>query len=114
VAAIVVSAGVLGLGFVHTFALAAALLVVSGSAQIIFTSSVNSTLQVTVPDAMRGRMMSLYVFVFVGVTPLGAFVIGWLAESFSVGAACAVGGGAGLIAVLVLAAVWSRRGSWAD
>jgi MFS family permease len=114
VAAIVVSAGVLGLGFVHSFALAAALLVVSGSAQIIFTSSVNSTLQVTVPDAMRGRMMSVYVFVFVGVTPLGAFIIGWLAESFSVGAACAVGGGAGLIAVLVLAAVWSRRGSWAD
>ena len=109
VAAFVVSAGVLGLGFVHTFALAAAVLVITGSAQIIFTSSVNSTLQITVPDAMRGRMMSLYVFVFVGVTPLGAFLVGWIAESFGVATACVAGGGAGVAAVLTLAAIWTRR-----
>jgi hypothetical protein len=71
VAAIVVSVGVLGLGFVRSFALAGAILVVTGMGQIVFTSSVNSTVQVTVPDAMRGRMMSLYVLVFVGVTPPG-------------------------------------------
>ena len=109
VAALVASAGVLGLGFVRSFTLASAILVVTGMAQIVFTSSVNSTVQVTVPDAMRGRMMSLYVLVFVGVTPLGAFVTGWLAETFGIATACALGGAGGLISVAFLAWLWSRR-----
>ena len=109
VAALVASAGVLGLGFVRSFTLAGAILVVTGMAQIVFTSSVNSTVQVTVPDAMRGRMMSLYVLVFVGVTPLGAFVTGWLAEKFGIATACALGGAGGLIAVAFLAWLWYRR-----
>ena len=109
VAALVASAGVLGLGFVRSFTLAGAILVVTGMAQIVFTSSVNSTVQVTVPDAMRGRMMSLYVLVFVGVTPLGAFVTGWLAETFGIATACALGGAGGLFSVAFLAWLWSRR-----
>jgi MFS family permease len=109
VAALVASAGVLGLGFVRRFALAGAILVVTGMAQIVFTSSVNSTVQITVPDAMRGRMMSLYVLVFVGVTPLGAFVTGWLAETFGIATACALGGAGGLISVAFLAWLWYRR-----
>jgi MFS family permease len=108
-AAAVASLGVLVLALVQSLAVAAAVLAVTGLAQIIFTSSANSTVQMTVPDAMRGRMMSLYVLVFVGVTPLGAFLTGWLAESFGVPAACAVGGGAGLVSVLMLAALWRRR-----
>jgi len=109
VAALVASAGVLGLGFVRSFTLAGAILVVTGMAQIVFTSSVNSTVQITVPDAMRGRMMSLYVLVFVGVTPLGAFVTGWLAETFGIATACALGGAGGLFSVAFLAWLWYRR-----
>ena len=102
-AAAVTSVGVLGLAFVHRFALAAAVLMVTGLAQIVFTSSVNSTVQITVPDAMRGRMMSFYVLVFVGVTPAGAFLMGFLAEHFGVATACAIGGTSGLIGVLAVA-----------
>ena len=109
VAALVASAGVLGLGFVRSFTLAGAILVVTGMAQIVFTSSVNSTVQITVPDAMRGRMMSLYFLVFVGVTPLGAFVTGWLAETFGIATACALGGAGGLFSVAFLAWLWYRR-----
>jgi len=76
--------------------------------QIMFTSSANTSVQLAVPDAMRGRVMSLYVFVFVGATPLGAFITGWLAQHFGIAAACFVGGGAGLIAVLTLAWLASR------
>ncbi len=66
-------------------------------------------LNVTTPDALRGRMMSLYAFVFIGVTPVGSFFMGWLAETFGVPAACAVGGGLGLVSVLALMARWRRR-----
>ena len=108
VAAMVASLGVFTLSLVGSVPLAAAVLMVTGVAQIVFTSSVNSTIQVTVPDTMRGRMMSLYVFVFVGVTPFGSFLMGTLAESFGIKTACAVGGALGLTAVLVLAALWRR------
>jgi len=108
IAAAAASVGVLGLSFVRSFALAAAVLMATGFAQIVFTSSANSTVQVTVPDGMRGRMMSLYVVVFVGVTPVGAFLMGALSEKFGVATACAVGGSAGFVAVLVLAFIWRR------
>ena len=108
-AAAVTSLGVLSLGFVRSFALAAAVLLVTGLAQIVFTSSVNSTMQVTVPDGMRGRMMSFYVLVFVGVTPAGAFLMGLLAEHFGVSVACALGGAAGLVAVAAVTLVWRAK-----
>jgi predicted MFS family arabinose efflux permease len=103
-----VSLGLLVLGLTRTFAMASGILVLIGLAQIIFTSSANTSVQLTVPDTMRGRVMSLYVVVFVGVTPVGAFLTGWLAERFGVATACLVGGGAGLIAVLLLAWIASR------
>lgn len=105
-AAVVTSAGVLALGFSRSFGLTAAILVVTGAAQIVFTSSANSTIQVTVPDGMRGRMMSFYVLVFVGVTPAGAFLVGLIAEHFGVSRACALGGAAGLLSVAAVTMTW--------
>jgi MFS family permease len=109
IAAVVASLGVTALSLVRSVTLAAAVLVVTGLAQIVFTSSVNSTIQVTVPDGMRGRMMSLYVFVFVGVTPFGAFLMGALAESVGIATACGIGGVLGLAAVLTLWWTWHHR-----
>ena len=98
----------LSLGFVRHFPLAVAVLMATGCAQIVFTSSVNTTIQLAVPDAMRGRMMSLYVLVFVGVTPFGAFLTGWLAEHFGVALACVVNGAAGLVTVAALSYLRQR------
>ena len=39
-------------------------------------------LQLVVPDGLRGRVMSLYAFVFAGVTPIGSFLMGSVAETF--------------------------------
>jgi predicted MFS family arabinose efflux permease len=103
------SLGLIGLGITRTFGVASGVLVFMGLCQIMFTSSANTSVQLIVPDAMRGRVMSLYVFVFVGATPIGAFLTGWLAQRFGVAAACLVGGGAGLVAVLTLAWLASRE-----
>ena len=108
-AAAAAAAGVLALGFVTHFAMAAAVLAVTGLAQIIFTSSVNTTIQLTVPDTIRGRMMSLYVLVFVGATPFGAFLVGYVAEHFGIATACAAGGAAGLVCIGALAMFWRFR-----
>jgi MFS family permease len=108
-AAFVVSAGTLTLGAVGRFGLAVAVLVVVGFAQIVFQATSNTLLQMTAPDALRGRVMSLYAFTFAGVTPLGSLMVGSIAEVFGTPAACAVGGGAGLLAVAILTVLWRPR-----
>jgi MFS family permease len=107
--ALVVSAGTLALAAVRHFWLAAGVLVIIGCAQIMFTATCNTTLQVTAPDQLRGRIMSLYALAFVGASPFGSFLVGGVAEGLGVPAACAIGGGAGLLVVSLLAYRWRRR-----
>jgi MFS family permease len=91
------------------FGLAAAVLAAMGVAQIVFMTSCNTTVQIAVPDELRGRVMGLYALVFAGMTPIGALLMGTVAEHWGVSRACAVGGGAGLVMILTLTAVWRRR-----
>lgn len=108
-AAIALCALTVVLAAIRSFWLAAALLTLVGLVQIVFMASCNTTLQLTVPDDLRGRIMSLYAFVFVGVTPIGSFLVGTVAEGFGVPAAYAVGRSAGLVAVATLAILGTRR-----
>jgi predicted MFS family arabinose efflux permease len=103
-----VAGGLLALAFVRQFAPAAALLFLIGAMQIIFLNGANTLVQVTVPDELRGRVMGVYMMVFAGITPVGAFLIGSVAEAAGVPAACAVGGGLALIAVLIQLVRWRR------
>jgi predicted MFS family arabinose efflux permease len=103
-----VGAGILALAFVRHFALAAAVLFLVGAMQIVFLNSSNTIVQTTTPDELRGRVMGVYLMVFAGVTPLGAFLLGSIAEAAGVPTACAVGGGLALAAVLVQMARWRR------
>jgi len=108
-AAIVVSGATMSLAAVRHFWLAIVVLLVIGCSQILFTASCNTTLQLMVPDGVRGRMMSLYALVFVGVTPIGSFLVGSISETLGVPAACGVSGGLGLMFVLALTVWWRRR-----
>jgi MFS family permease len=66
--------------FSTNFMLSGALLVALGFAGIIFATTANTLLQLTVPDALRGRVMSLYILLFAGSTPIGGFLIGTLSN----------------------------------
>jgi predicted MFS family arabinose efflux permease len=107
-AAVISSASILSLSAVRTEFIAAAILSVVGLSQIMFLASCNTTLQMVVPDRLRGRIMSLYAFVFAGVTPIGSLLMGSIAEWFGISAAYAVGGGIGLACVLGLMVAWWR------
>ncbi len=96
---------------VRHFWVAAALLAVMGFAMIVFMASSNTTLQVTVPDALRGRLMGLYAFVHVGMNPFGALFIGSVAEKWGVPAACIAGGAIGGACLVALALLFGRRAS---
>ena len=108
-AALVDAVGLMALGLVRLFWLTAVLLGVMGFALIVFMASSNTTLQVTVPDALRGRLMGLYAFVFVGMNPFGALFIGSVAERWGVPAACLAGGTIGGVCLLGLTLLLGRR-----
>ena len=65
----------------------------------------NSLLQGMTPDALRGRVMSLWTFVFVGFAPIGSLQAGFLAEHLGAPVSVAVGG---LISVVACAWIWFR------
>src|SRR5947208_3488868 len=68
-----------------------------GFFSIVFMASCNTTLQLSAPDALRGRVMSFYTLAFGGAFPLGAFMIGAIAEALGVRTALVVAGSAGLV-----------------
>jgi MFS family permease len=92
-----------GFAAARSFGLALLLLALAGCAMIITTALANTMLQTLVPDALRGRVMAFYAFVFVGMAPLGAFQAGVVAEHHGAPIAIAMGGVACLIAMAVAA-----------
>lgn len=78
-----------------------AALVPMGAASIVFAATANATLQTKASPAMRGRVMALYAMVFLGSTPVGGPLVGWIAESFGTRAALALGGAATLLGATV-------------
>jgi predicted MFS family arabinose efflux permease len=101
-----VALAILSLAFVRHFAVAAVVLFLVGIMQIVFQNGCNTIVQVTVPDELRGRVMGVYMMVFAGATPVGASVIGSVAEGVGVPAACLLGGSLALLGVLVQLARW--------
>jgi len=81
--------------------------VLVGAGGVTMAANGNSTIQVSVPDRLRGRVMSVYTTVFVGSTPIGGLATGAVASAVGVPAAVALGGAISVVAGLA-GAVWLR------
>jgi len=81
---------------------------VLGLASLTMITSANATFQMSVAPAMRGRVMALYMMVFMGGTPLGAPIIGWVGEMFGARWTLVGGGLATIAGTLVAVLVYSR------
>ncbi len=77
------------------------MLVVIGIAAQTFTTSVNSSVQLSTAPAMRGRVMAILLAISAGGTPLGAPIVGWVADTFGPRWALGIGAVSGLAAALV-------------
>ncbi len=95
--------------FAPTFAIAALVLVPTGAFLIGHNNVANARVQLGTPARLRGRVMSLYLLVFLGGTPVGALLVGWISDQFGARAGLVVGGASVLAAVGVLALVRLRR-----
>jgi Transmembrane secretion effector len=76
---------------------------------VTFAAGVNSTMQLAVNPVMRGRVMALYSIVFLGSTPIGAPLVGWLAEVAGPRAGMALGGAAALAAAALATAAYRGK-----
>jgi MFS family permease len=88
----------------RSFPLSLALLAVVGFTMILNNANANALLQSVVPNRLRGRVMSVYIFMFVGTAPLGSLLSG--AVSKAVGAPASVQTGAVVLAAILLFAAW--------
>jgi MFS family permease len=79
-----------------------------GLASLTMMTAANATIQMSTDPAVRGRVMSLYMMVFMGATPIGSPVVGWIGQQF--GARWSIGIGS-ITALLVStgAAIWAAR-----
>jgi MFS family permease len=69
-----------------------------GAVSVTFAAGINSSLQLAVEPSLRGRVMALYSVVFLGSTPIGAPLVGWIAEVAGPRAGLVVGAVAALAA----------------
>lgn len=96
-------------GVMPTYLLFAIMLVPVGMAFLVFSTAVNTSIQLAAGPQFRGRVMALYFLVFLGGTPIGAPVIGLVAESFGPRSSLYVGGVASAVSALGCALVMRRR-----
>ena len=110
---LLVGAGVFGLGctlaaFAPSYWLFAGALVVIGVAALTLTNTTNSLMQLSTEPAMRGRVMALRVGIALGGTPIGAPIVGWVANTFGPRWALGVGAASGFAAALVAVCFLAR------
>lgn len=77
-----------------------------GFAALTMITSANAHLQLGTTPAMRGRVMALYMMIFIGGTPLGSPLIGWVGEAFGARWTLVVGGVATVLGTLLCAALF--------
>ena len=91
-----------------TFPLALGALVLLGAASTAFSATVNAILQLEAAPAMRGRVVALFSMVFLGSTPIGGPLVGWVCERLGARAGLVVGALACLAAALVVRKLLAR------
>jgi MFS family permease len=79
--------------------LAGVLLFAVGISFTLFTANANALVQLGAPDHLRGRMIGLYLFAFVGLAPIGGLLTGWLADVGGTPLAFAVAGATSLLTI---------------
>lgn len=108
-AAIVFSLAEIVAGSMPTFGLTALALMPAGLCMITVAQSANATVQLGVEPTMRGRVMGLYLLCFMGGTPVGAPIVGMVAQSFGPRWGMLGGGLICLVSTVLLAGYLSRQ-----
>ena len=102
----VFAVGLVLLAFAHNLTMAVVLIAIYGWATVAQLMMMNTLIQIDVPDVLRGRVFSVYLWAQQGVAPFGSLFIGWLAQAAGVPSAALVGGLVCLVLVVLAHARW--------
>ena len=89
----------IALGYVSDLSISLILLLFIGWGTVTQLVSMNTLIQVSVPNELRGRVFSVYLWALQGVAPFGSLLIGWLAQNWGVPLAALTGGLVSLISI---------------
>jgi MFS family permease len=89
----------IALGYVRNLSVSLILLVLIGWGTVTQLVSMNTLIQVSVPNGLRGRVFSVYLWALQGVAPFGSLLIGWLAQNWGVPLAALAGGLVSLVSI---------------
>lgn len=103
---IFISAALFGLAsgisaIMPTFEMFTMSLILIGFSALMFITTANSMVQTSVKPSMRGRVMALYMAIFVGGTPIGAPFVGWIVNEFGPRWGLGIAAIAGILAAMV-------------
>ncbi|HEX3732683.1 MAG TPA: MFS transporter [Mycobacteriales bacterium] len=93
-------------GLMPSLVTTGAVLIPTGLAALAFTNAANASVQLSIDPSMRGRVMGLYMLVFLGGTPIGSPLLGALGERFGGRAPTVFGGIASVLAVVIVTLMW--------
>ena len=89
----------IALGYVSNLNISLFLLILIGWGTVTQLVSMNTLIQVNVPNGLRGRVFSVYLWALQGVAPFGSLLIGWIAQNWGVPMAALIGGLVSLISI---------------
>lgn len=96
-------------GQASSLALAMVLLALAGGGMIVYSSMSNSVVQTFTPGYLRGRVMALYLWVFLGSSPLGSLLFGVIEQAWGSRLAMALGGSVAVLVSVCGTWWWSRQ-----
>lgn len=97
---------IIALGFARSIYTALLLMPLIGLGTVIQLVSMNTLIQLAVPNQLRGRVFSIYFWALQGVAPFGSFVIGWMAQTWNVPTTIVIGGIVCLLGILLIQLVF--------
>jgi MFS family permease len=114
-AAVAMGASLLLFSSSHWYWISFTILILTGFGMMMQFTATNTLIQAMVPDQLRGRVMSIYSMLFLGMSPIGSLVAGWMADRIGAPITVAIGGLASLVGGLIFARKWpSMRGPARD
>jgi MFS family permease len=99
----------IAVGFANTVLLALLLLVPVGFTTVYLGQAANQRIQLGVDAAYRGRVMAVFVFIFLGTAPIGAMICSFMAEHLGAQMAMSIGGGMSLLAAITALIIQLRH-----